>query len=972
MSGQEKIKLPNEVYFYSAIPAKARGRIPSASPTGRQCNDPATSTVNHLCRMPPLKRPSSPAHHYLRSQEGLDLSSQRQKFRNLSSARHKRGTPRSLWVDSPTNATMTDIMVNCSYKGQSKIIKGKQPPPDYPLLPDAYNDETNGTRLDEEWIQYLKDIERFQKMRKQHYIELEESARLNKLTIAPHILFDASMQSPDTSMDFVDRKSTNERIWGLETTDTNLLKSNVGNGCSRTEDSVVRYRPMSAPAMLKPMFPQIKEHTFAARATLSPPETASLFENEDDLVDIAQDLFEYDHEEPPRSKIFRTTTLGLRSSLTLHDRWINHLLETFEHFESMFPPWSDVHSITVLYQYKNAHRAVVKYVLDRLVQFAHQSDLKRRIVEMQRYAKKLMGNEYLILLNMREDICLYRRQRASAMKAWIDDWSEDQILSSLRRAAFCAWKYYVQYYRSFKSKRDSYINRLVPSNSKTLFQKLWKTASITKRIRHKEIENNQLYSSLCDANEKLIAERREYELVLREEANERNVLNLLAVEEETLITDIKDLEEDGTYHQEELLRRKREEECLTMMLEDQRSSALRTIYKLRLQKMRQLEKISLVQKEINMHVTASRTKVAAARGMKNKKKASIRVTMLEKKLSTLLDSINPARPLMTADDQRIHDILVHDSTLFLLDFDNGQQQELVPACLSGPVDAAINLVYTMVLKDSVELCGIKINALFDKQITRYVTAHTEDGKVQKILTCCDQHILPPFNGRILVQLKHDKMTICSQNTAVPYKLHLVDESGCTSMPIIKLAFKIRSDIQMPLAKWLQSPQLLHWIASSIGIVEKANESSGLKKVKAQLEALPRHCLKVLVALSKPPKAVLLEFVSMIQRIVGLQVSSTLSEAAKQLKSGTLRDAMIGANLLRYNAYPFEEVEKYLNCNGSKASTIEKAGSKCKELRLCLQWMVASTKWKRAVADQFEPLPTLKSVCGQDSIKRDIL
>ena len=176
------------MYFYSAIPAKARGRIPSASPTGRQCNDPATSTVNHLCRMPPLKRPSSPAHHYLRSQEGLDLSSQRQKFRNLSSARHKRGTPRSLWVDSPTNATMTDIMVNCSYKGQSKIIKGKQPPPDYPLLPDAYNDETNGTRLDEEWIQYLKDIERFQKMRKQHYIELEESARLNKLTIAPHIL----------------------------------------------------------------------------------------------------------------------------------------------------------------------------------------------------------------------------------------------------------------------------------------------------------------------------------------------------------------------------------------------------------------------------------------------------------------------------------------------------------------------------------------------------------------------------------------------------------------------------------------------------------------------------------------------------------------------------------------------------------------------------------------------------------------
>lgn len=127
-----------------------------------------------------------------------------------------------------------------------------------------------------------------------------------------------------------------------------------------------------------------------------------------------------------------------------------------------------------------------------------------------------------------------------------------------------------------------------------------------------------------------------------------------------------------------------------------------------------------------------------------------------------------------------------------------------------------------------------------------------------------------------------------------------------------------------------------------------------------------------MALSKPPKAVLLEFVSMIQRIVGLQVSSTLSEAAKQLKSGTLRDAMIGANLLRYNAYPFEEVEKYLNCNGSKASTIEKAGSKCKELRLCLQWMVASTKWKRAVADQFEPLPTLKSVCGQDSIKRDIL
>ena len=72
MSDQEKIKLPNEVYFYSAIPAKARGRIPSASPTGRRCNDPTTTKVDNLCRIPPLKRPSSPAHHYLRPQEGLD------------------------------------------------------------------------------------------------------------------------------------------------------------------------------------------------------------------------------------------------------------------------------------------------------------------------------------------------------------------------------------------------------------------------------------------------------------------------------------------------------------------------------------------------------------------------------------------------------------------------------------------------------------------------------------------------------------------------------------------------------------------------------------------------------------------------------------------------------------------------------------------------------------------------------------
>ena len=160
--------------------------------------------------------------------------------------------------------------------------------------------------------------------------------------------------------------------------------------------------------MLKPLFPEIEKHIFAARSTSSPPETASLFENEGILLNSTQDLFEYDNVEPPRSKIFRTTTLGVRSSLTLHDRWVNHLLEEFEHFESMFPPWSDVHSIAVLYQYKNAHRAVVKYVLHRLVQFADRSDLKRRIVEMQRYAEKLMGNESLILINLREDICLYR------------------------------------------------------------------------------------------------------------------------------------------------------------------------------------------------------------------------------------------------------------------------------------------------------------------------------------------------------------------------------------------------------------------------------------------------------------------------------------------------------------------------------------------------------------------------------------
>merc|ERR1711991_830335 len=200
---------------------------------------------------------------------GLDLSSKKQKFRNLSSARHKRGTPRSLWVDSPSNATMTDIILNCSNKGPSAILREREHLPEYPTLPDLYEDKRNMTREDEEWKLFLKEREMFQRTCKQHYLELEESAKLNKPTIVPHVSLSRKVLSKDEKHELHDGRTMKKY------SDTKNIVPDLQDGA---ETTTCVARPLSAPVVTKPMFPRIKEEFVCARPTYSPLENTSNFD----------------------------------------------------------------------------------------------------------------------------------------------------------------------------------------------------------------------------------------------------------------------------------------------------------------------------------------------------------------------------------------------------------------------------------------------------------------------------------------------------------------------------------------------------------------------------------------------------------------------------------------------------------------------------------------------------------------------
>jgi hypothetical protein len=775
----------------------------------------------------------------------------------------------------------------------------------------------------------------------------------------------------ENAMEAVKTKGENRRVAVLQPRDSPAIFS-TKNGDSR---------PVSAPAKYKPLFPALNSPHLRRRSPLRSGSTDSVSSHGIGVMKIGG-LFNYcdkqsedlSEMEPPKSKIFRCTTLNLRSNLTIHDRWVNHYLEEFEVLHNnVTAPYSGLRQMKL---YKQDEHRVIRTVLESMVSTAARRLLKQRLFSLLGAFLALHSEENLLLINELEALYALRRCRGEIVVGWTTDWFENRILQPLLRLTFQNWKYYSQACRRYSRGSMKLLQNRVQSQHHTRFRQFRNCAIHGKIDRNKIESSTEIFEVVEHLKSKLLVVRNEVESLQEQTKNAAFELDCFKTEETDWEIDYENAVKNKETYRCRLATERVTEEYTMMALEDRRGKLLRKIRHHEKRVVKQLIRYSKLQKTVDDHVEAKRKKGEKKQTKrKPRKKKKTRLKMRKQPKSPEPEEATTvtlplARSMACSWDQiRFHAMRI--SCDFVIKQQYTDFSEFVPCSVPAGLLPSETPEFNppMILQDSPTLMCTKINGLFDKRLCTEIHVTTDNGEMLELYPSLGKHdIIPSFvNNRVFVYLSDLDVAIRSlpvETTAPgiiePIQLCLFYGKTIKKDPVkvTKIEFRVKRKRMNRLRSWLVSPKLPAWDKYANSLNEKACANSNILEVVDKIKSLvTNEELKEFSRLKKPSKAALLCLTQTVQGATGiLEVSGGWKAAQKQIKNGVLLRAVLSCNLMHVKSTNY--VEEFLGNPSNKIKSLFASPSIA--VKLLMEWIVAVAKWRKTML-KLKPVPSLSHV-----------